>query len=82
MLEVSRAAAPGKNTLVPLFRTSRKSTEGCGALGGNRRQCLHKMSCSHQPELRSRQPADLVWGGSSSWTAPVLGLGRVHLFCY
>ena len=67
MLEVSRAAASGKNTLVPLFRTSRKSTEGCGALGGNRRQCLHKMSCSHQPELRSGQ---LIWFGE----APVPGL--------
>lgn len=66
MLEVSGAAAPGKNMLVPLCWTSRKSTEGCEAPGGDRRQWLHKMSSAHQPQFRSCKPADLVWASSSS----------------
>ena len=75
MLEVSRAAAPGKNLLVPLCWTARKSTEGCeaqegtGASGSTKRPAPTSLSSVHVNQLiRSGEP-------------PVPGPGRMHLFC-
>ena len=54
-----------------------------GVWGSGREQTpVSPQNVLFPPAWAPFRSADLVWGGSSSRTAPVPGLGRMHLFCY